>query len=220
MNRLLRRFGILAVVGALAGCASHPAPTDSARVGPFYTPRNVRADHLLPPWVLRVVLLPVHGGAVASAQTAENLDPLVAEALERQGRFEVVTLSRDECAKSFGVPDLGSADPLPHDFLQILAEKFDAQAVLFVDLTDYTAYRPLAIGLRAKLALVTDHRMIWSFDEVFSMENPTIVNSVRRFYLHTELGSVPFDLSTDALQSPNRVAAYAADAMFRTLPPR
>ena len=47
-----------------------------------------------------------------------------------------------------------------------------------------------------------------------------IVNSVRRFYLKSELGSVPFDLSTDALQSPNRFATYAADAMFRTLPPR
>jgi hypothetical protein len=219
MKRRLLRFFALAALTALAGCV-HPAINDSARTGPFYTPRNFRADVRLAPGILRVVLLPVHGGTVASAQTVEGLDALFAEALEHQARFEVVTLSREECAKTFGVPDLGSTDELPHDFLRILAEKFDAQGVLFVDLTAYAAYRPLVLGLRAKLATVGDRQMIWSFDEIFSTSNPLIVNSIRHFYIHNELGSVPVDLTTDALQSPNRFAAYAADTMFRTLPQR
>jgi len=220
MKRLIGRLTLLAALLTLAGCASHPAATDSARTGPFFTPRNFRADVRLAPGLMRVVLLPVHGGLVASAQTVEGMDALFVEALEHQSRFEVVTLSREECAKTFGVPDVGSTDELPHDFLKILADKFDAQGVLFVDLTAYAAYRPLTLGLRAKLATVGDRRMAWSFDEVFSTSNPNIVNSVRHFYLHNELGSVPVDLTTDALQSPNSFAAYAADAMFRTLPAR
>jgi hypothetical protein len=91
---------------------------------------------------------------------------------------------------------------------------------LFVDITAYRAYRPLSLGIRAKLAEVSDRRLIWSFDEVFSMTDPSIVNAVRHFYMADEYTSAPFDLSTDALDSPGRFASYVADTVFKTLPPR
>jgi len=40
-------------------------------------------------------------------------------------------------------------------------------AVLFVDLTVYRAYRPLALGLRGKLARLDEPRVIWTFDNVY-----------------------------------------------------
>ena len=92
---------------------------------------------------------------------------------------------------------------------------------MFIDLTVYQPYYPQVIGLRAKLAVVKDLHLIWNFDEVFSAANPAVMNSVRRYYFREDTrASVPADFSATALQSPGRFADYAAEAMFRTLPPR
>ena len=213
--------GLALAACALAGCDTmHPGIVDPARTGPFFTPSNYAGAARLPASIRRVVLLPVHGGEFASAEMCESLDPIFASALEKQLRFEVVTLPREECQKSFGVPDISSASALPHDFLQIVGEKYGAQAVLFVDITAYRAYRPLTLGVRSKLAGVSDRSLMWTFDEIFSTTSPSVVNSVRRFYSPGEFGAVPFDLSGDALSSPGRFAGYVADAVFKTLPLR
>jgi hypothetical protein len=91
---------------------------------------------------------------------------------------------------------------------------------MFVDLTAYDAYRPLALGIRAKLATVADRRLIWSFDEVFTCLNPAVTNGLKRFYLQSGEKGSPFDLSSDALDSPNQFAAYAADCACATRPRR
>ena len=93
-------------------------------------------------------------------------------------------------------------------------------AVLFVDPTAYQPYRPIALGIRAKLATIGDHRLVWSFDEVFFASNPAVDNAVRRFYIDSGGGPMPLDMTAAALQSPTKFAAYAADAAFKTLPPR
>jgi hypothetical protein len=222
MKRLAWAFlGFAVAAFALGGCSTvQHAVSDPSKSGPFFKPKNFLGEPSMPSAVRRVVLMPVHGGAFAAADTSESLDPVFATALEKQMRFEVVTMSREECEKSFGTADLSSAASLPHDFLKVVGDKYGAQAVVFVDITAYKAYRPLSIGVRAKLADVTSRRLIWSFDELFSMTDPAIVNSVRHYYKADEYGSAPFDLSTDSLDSPGSFAAYVADAVFKTLPAR
>ena len=202
----------------VAGCAT--AGKLAPQSASDFTPRNYVRDARLQASVRRVVLLPVHGSEFAPQEACETLDPTMATALQRQKRFEVVVFPREECLKLYGVPDLSSAAALPHDFLQTLGAKYGAQAVLFVDITAYQAYRPLTLGIRAKLAIVAERRLAWSIDEVFSTSDPAVVSGVRHFYGHNELGNVPFDLTSDDLQSPGRFAGYAADVAFRTLPPR
>jgi len=213
--------GILLAAFALSGCATvHKTLADQSVSGAEFQPRNYVGEFRLPTTIRRVVMLPVHGGEVASAETCEMLDPVLVEAMQNQARFEVVPMSREEFMKSFSVPDVSSASSLPHDFLTAIGAKYGAQAVLFVDLTAYHPYRPLSVGLRAKLATVADRRLIWSFDEIVSATDPSVVIGIRRFHRQTDLGPVPFDLTLDALQSPSTFAAYAADVMFRTLPRR
>ena len=219
----------LAVLGAIfaGGCATAgrrsnlPASARTVqRPQAEFVPGNYTADPALPAGLRRVVLLPVHGGEFAPPEAVESLDPVMATELERQLRFEVVTFPREECLKLYGVPDLSSAAALPPDFLATLERKYGAQGVMFVDITSYQPYRPLTLGLRAKLALIADHRLAWSVDEVFSTNDPAAVLALRRYYQHNELGNLPFDLTPDDLQSPTRFAAFAADMAFRTLPPR
>jgi hypothetical protein len=220
MKPALRLLALLAAVGGLAGCASPGKFTDATHQGPFFQPRNFAGAAQLPASIRRVAILPVHGGEFAPPEAVEPLDPVFATALERQMRFEVVMVPRDECQKCFGTPDVASVAALPHEILAELGRKYAADAIMFVDVTAYQSYRPLVLGVRAKLALVADRSLLWTFDEVFSTSVPAVVNSVRRYYYDNELGHLPFDLTPGALQSPSRFAAYAADATFHTLPAR
>ena len=215
-----RRLLPLLVAGLLAGCESIPLPDDAVYHGPFYQPRNFAAEKQLPADIRRVVLLPLSADPVAPPETAETLDGVMLQALQNQQRFEVVRLSREDCRRWFGQEAFSSASALPHGMLEQLASRFAADAVLFTDVTVYQPYRPQSIGLRAKLATVRDLRLLWTFDEVISASNPAVANSARRQFLKTDRGSQPLDLSPTALQSPGRFAAFAAEAMFATLPPR
>lgn len=211
--------GLAAAVGlvALAGCMT-PGPYDAARVGPFYVPANHAGDPHLGA-IRRVVLLPVFGGTVASSEMAAALDPVLAAALQREKRFEVVTLSRENSLRRFRAEAVSSAGALPADMLAVLRQEFAADAVMFVDLTVYRAYRPLALGLRAKLAAIDGTRLVWTFDDTFSAENPLVANAARHHFVEEDHSGVPADFTPAVLQSPTKFAAYAATAMFSTLPP-
>ena len=212
------RWAALAVgLSVVPGCMT-PAVNDPARVGPFHTPSNHVGERSLG-GLRRVVLLPVCGGTLAPQETVAAFDPVFAAALQRQNRFEIVVLAREDCLRKFRVPEFSSAASLPRDFLATLKRDFSADAVLFVDITVFRAYRPLALGLRAKLATLDGTRLVWTFDDVFSADDPAVANSARHHTLTRDRGDVPADLSPAVLQSPARFADYAAMAMFATLPP-
>lgn len=201
----------------LAGCMT-PAINDQARVGPFYQPKNVVADLTLGA-IRRVVLLPVSGGSAVPEEAAEALDPVFRQALQDQNRFEIVTLSREDCRRRFGVGSLSSTAALPHGFLETLKQAYAADAVMFVDLTVYHPYSPLALGIRSKLATINGVKLVWAFDNVFSADNPAVAAAARHYFLNDGDQGVPGDLTPAVLQSPSRFGTYAAHATFATLPP-
>lgn len=211
-----RALALLAVALA-AGCGT-PAFNDPARIGPFHTPANHFGEPSLG-GLRRVVLLPVCGGTLAPQETVAGFDQVFSAALQRQNRFEIVALSREECLRKFRAAEFSSVAALPRDFLAALKREFAADAVLFVDITVFRAYRPLALGLRGKLATIDGSRLVWTFDDVFAADQPSVANSARRHALVGDRGDVPADLSPAVLQSPARFADYAATAMFTTLPP-
>lgn len=201
------------------GCATGPSALDPARLGPFFQPTNIARDDRLPAEMRRVVLLPVHAGTLAPIESANAIDDALLNALQRQLRFEVVVLSRDDCRRLFGAAEFSSAGPLPHGFLAKIAEQYGADGVVFTDLTAFRPFRPLALGIRAKLATTADIRLVWAFDEIFAADDSAVANSVRHYHMKGDRHT-PFDLSSTALISPSRYAAYVADAVFSTLPPR
>ena len=213
--RLLLTAGVLVSLG----CSSLTSNKPILGAAPF-APKNYVGDVNLPFVMKRVVLLPVCGGDVTPPETAAELDSVFATALGRQMRFEVVTLSREECLRRFGRETVSSASALPIDFLKNLGHDFGAQGVLFVDLTAFQAYRPLELGVRAKLASVSDTRLIWSFDEVFSADNPEVANSVGQYFSSNSPTDIPMDNAAAAFISPTKYATYVANTVFKTLPRR
>ena len=216
--RLLPPAFLIPALALLGGCMT-PSFDDPARLGPFFIPQNVASEPSLG-GIRRVVLLPVFGGSLAPVETVAGLDPVVAAALGRQNRFEVVVFSRDDFRHRFHVDEVSSAGALPHDLIATLRREFAADAVVFVDLTVFRPYRPIAIGLRAKLATLDGSaRLVWTFDNIFSADDPAVANSARHHFLGADRGGVPADLTPGVLQSPARFTDYAADTMFATLPP-
>jgi len=216
-HRALGRVAVAtALLASFAGCM-HPGPYDAARAGPFFAPANHFGEPSLG-GIRRVVVLPVWAGSTAPAETANGIDPTVVAALQLAQRFEVVALSREDALRRFRTDAISSASALPHDLLTSLRREFAADAVLFVDLTVYNAYRPLAIGLRAKLATIDGTRLVWTFDNVFSADDPKVANAARHHFLDSDR-RVPADMTHGVLQSPSRFATYACAAMFATLPP-
>jgi hypothetical protein len=209
-------IALLTLAVSLAGCM-HPEMRDPARMGPFFTPKNVVGEPTVG-GIRRVVVLPLWVGADTPPESAAQLDEVFVSALQKQNRFEVVTLSRTECLRRFRAEALLSSSALPHNLLPDLQREFAADAVLFVDLTTFRAYKPLALGLRAKLAATADSRLVWSFDNLFAADDPATANGARNYFIDRDR-SVPADMTPSALQSPTRFAEYAATAMFGTLPP-
>jgi len=215
-----RTLGLLLASGGLifSGCAS-TLNHDPVRHGPFFTPTNLSGEVTLPSDLRRVMVLPLHGGELAPAETCAALAPGFIAALQRENRFEVVTLSREECRRRYGVESIASTSALPRDLFTGLRRDFAVDGVMFVELTTFAAYRPLSLGVRSKLAVVADSHLVWTFDTVFASENPAVANSARRHFAASGRGEVPGDLTPAVLQSPSRFAEYVAAAMYATLPP-
>lgn len=229
MNQAFRPPGLwaarLLALGALTlagGCQSvRDRIVDRVREREYFAPANFSAVPRLPVTLRRVVLVPICGGTVVPPETTQALQAVFTAELQKQARFEVVTLSRDECLRRFGAPEFASVAALPHDFLTTLGQAYAADGVLFVDITGYRGYRPMLLGVRAKLATIADPVLMWSLDEIFSADDPSVANSVRHFYGDSSGPSVaPVERWPGALQSPGKFAAYVAAACFHTLPPR
>ncbi len=219
LSRTLGRAasGLLPFVLALSAGCLHPPAGDPARVGPFFTPPNHSGDASLG-GIRRVVVLPAWIGEGHRPEVAAELDGVFFTALQQEKRFELVALGREEARRRFGAEAFSSASALPHDLFSWLQREFAADAVLFVDVTTYQPYKPIVLGLRGKLAAIDGSRLIWTFDNLFSAENPAAANGARNRLLDRDRG-VPADLTGIVLQSPSKFAGYAAAAMFGTLPP-
>lgn len=203
----------------LGGCAAGGSLGRTAPLAAF-VPTNVVADDRLPAEVRRVLVLPLHGGEVVPSTTARSLEGVFAAALQQQQRFEVVTLSREECLRRFRRESFASTGLLPRDLLAAAASQWGADAVLFVDLTAFEPNRPLVLGVRAKLALVETGRLLWAFDTVFSAADPSVALGARRLAARDRRGSGPADLDAGVLLSPSRFGGYVAETTFATLPVR
>ncbi|HUG11249.1 MAG TPA: hypothetical protein VMM36_09560 [Opitutaceae bacterium] len=223
MNFARIRFPVLLAALFLSGCSrlplpkmptfvSHPAPTVHT-----YSPVNFSAGPALPVDVRRVVLLPLDRAGHATPEIARELDAIVLAALQKEMRFEVVTLSRAECRRTFGAESFNSTAALPRGFTERITRELAADALLFVDLTAHRSQRPLMLGLRAKLATADGKQLLWTFDEIVDASSPIVAKAVQDHFKDT---TAKFQLGDAALRSPSRFAAFSAAAMFSTLPPR
>ncbi len=213
-------FALAALLLFAGGCNNAGNPTDPSVRGPFFAPRNYTGVAQLPATLRRVVLLPTGGAPGVPVETLASLDLIMASELQQQARFEVVTIDAAALFRSCGQARFLSSDLLPANLLEVVTRQFDADAVMFVDVTSLSAYPPLTIGFRAKLVALPRGSILWSFDQLFSAGEPSIANGARRHDRRRNPSADGGDLSYTVLQSPARFGDYVAATAFATLPPR
>lgn len=215
-------FALLAL--SLAGCnavrrATGPLrttatpPPPAAKTANFYKPPM--PDKSMP--MRRVAMLPLSSGQVTPEALRDITAAFHAE-LSKKALFEVVPISGSELEAMCGQRQLSSVAPLPAQVLEALREKFGADGVLFTDITHLHAYRPVAIGVRAKLVDVGSGAISWASDCVYDSGHPAVAESARQFQRQYSdpHRSIPDD-GGSALISPSRFAKFVANATFNSL---
>lgn len=174
----------------------------------------------MPHKMRRVVVLPVCREDDPSSAFAAELDSILLLSLQRTNTFEVVPLGRAGLMDIAGETQLSSVQVLPDDLPDIIRRKFAADGVLFVDLTVFRPYRPMAIGVRAKLLDLNTMQLVWSADCVFDSSDPAVAKAAMDFAARTTYNPHPVDQSGGILQSPRAFSVFIMDTLFRTLPAR
>jgi hypothetical protein len=130
----------------------------------------------------------------------------------------VVPVGRAQLESLFGERQFCSVELLPADVLARLREKFGVDGVLLADVTNFSAYRPVSMGVRAKLVDAATGQIRWAFDYIFDTGHSSVAEAAKRFQLQYSNRHLP--LATDGgsiLLSPTRFARYVANETFSSL---
>lgn len=200
----------------MAGCASTKSAWDLSRETPF-VPTNFSAAGPIPQSVHRVAVLPMHTDKW-NHDDVEAVENAFARELNQFNLFEVISVARKSMVAQFGIESYMSSAALPADFLQQISTKLGVDAVLFTDLTDFSPYQPISIGVRSKLVSATDGRTLWSFDTVFDAARPDVQAAVSLYHSALSRPAYPLEDSAAIMQSPSRFAKYVAHATYETIP--
>ncbi|MCE2827610.1 MAG: hypothetical protein LW626_11085 [Verrucomicrobium sp.] len=212
----------LLAVGLLAGGCESPKPT-LPELGARFEPKNVyRAVEVLPGDLQRVVLMPV---TIASPELAtldqrNQLAQVLEEELRKTHRFEVVRATREELRRGFGKDAFSAGESLPPDLLTRIQSAHSADGVMFVQISSYRPYPPVAIGWELRLVTADQGRTLWSFDETFDASQAEIARSARDYFKAHHTGASELADPQADLRSPIRFCRYTGDAAWRTLPTR
>lgn len=216
-----RLTGLFALSGVLASCQSAPPHVGLFR--PDYRPDNVYAyPAKLSLNLQRVAVLPMAAespnGDLPEGCTA--LTPVLWDQLVKTKKFEVVLVDAATLRSRTGQANWTGTETLPADFLAFLRREYGCDAVLFVELTTYRAYAPLAVGWRMKLVDARSGQIAWAADELFDAARPRVFRAAQKF---AEPGFVlPFLQEENwlAINSPSQFGRYSAAALLDTLPDR
>ena len=217
------RLLLVLLASALAGCHTvretvrsvlpQPPPPPRPKTGNFYSPPL--PDKSRP--MRRVAMLPLSGEKLTPEVLRDITTAFQAE-LSKKAIFEVVPIGGTELEAICGQRQLSSVEPMPAQLLDSLRERYGAEGILFTDITHLHAYRPVAIGVRAKLVDIGSGAISWACDCVYDSGHPAIAENARQFQrqFSDPQRAIPDD-GGSVLISPMRFAKFVASATFNSL---
>lgn len=220
----MRTAGLLALLAILLqGCHS---VREGIRAKVVRTPQNQpprAANYFLPPLpdrslpMRRVAMLPLSAGRFSPDALRDIAAAFQAE-LSRKTLFEVVPVSGAALEAICGRRQLSSVEPVPADLMDALRERLGAEGVLFTDITHFHPYRPVAIGVRAKLVDINTGAISWACDFVYDSGQPAVAENARTFQrLFSDPNRAIPDDGGSVLISPSRFAKFVANDAFSSL---
>jgi len=210
------RVLVLALLGAAFGAGCQTIKPAGVFVGPP-SPQNFFSGEPVGYPFRRVALLPIFNEKYPT-ESVRVLDSAFNAELTKKSLFEVVPVSQASLEKLFGDRQLSSVENLPANLLEKLRERYGVDGILFTDITHYSPYRPISIGVRAKLIDATSGDIRWAFDYLFDSGNPGIAAGAKTYQakLNQDNQPLPGDGGT-VLISPTRFAKYVANQTYVSL---
>jgi hypothetical protein len=209
MHQFLRSIAVIISLGALlVGCAG---PNDAERQGSPQVQLTNSRGRPLPATTRRVLMLPLHIIQV-SGEPQRELDAIFETELNKHLRFEVVRMSRSDLAGLIQREDIGATEKFPAAALEVIRQRYAPDAILFTDITSYRPYRPMAIGVRARLLDARSMSELWAVDSTLDAAHEEVQRAATLGSAEGHAGLV--------LQSPRAFAGFVAQQVFATLPPR
>lgn len=228
MNRFshkLARRTAAAIFGATlflgAGCST--SKPSLPEIGARHTPQNVfHAVTKLPPDLRRVMLMPPTSSPEDAATTGAlpALSRIFEEELRKTARFDVVNIPVTELKRGFGRESFSASDTLPPDLLSRLKTAHTGDAVVFMKVTSYRPYPPVAVGVDIRLVMVNTGQTLWSVDEVFDAAQPAVARSARDYFKEHHTGVAELLDPQADMRSPLKFSRYAMQAALSTVPAR
>jgi hypothetical protein len=217
MNNYLVVFFIFAFLFG-SGCRRFEQEKIVAQAEPF-VPQNLYPIERLPAYFNRVVVLPCYFPDLDSP-ILDYADGIFHQELSQERIFETIQLSQDQMKKHFGVERVASNLPLPENFLRRLEALTSANGVLFVDIDSYRAYRPISLGVRAKLVDLKSGEYMWAIDETFDSGHASVIAGANIFQKRAQVRALSSKTGGSVLHSPRIFSKYVASTCFSTMPTR
>ena len=209
-----RRYVMGLLMMVHLGCAHQPIQTAAPVVPAPY--QQFVAQNFDWSTVKRVVLMPMANNT-AYAQASVELQNNLAAELQRAGRFDVVVATHEDAgARARDIFSRGTFDEI--ELLRI-ARDYDAQAVLFGQLTQYNPYAPPKVGLTLLMISPAEGVAIASADGLWDAREITTAHQAQG-YLHDKLSWRQSLLGVDrALESPDVYQRFVCQQVATSLQP-
>ncbi|QXD33258.1 hypothetical protein [Candidatus Pelagisphaera phototrophica] len=211
-------FMATVLIALLSGCGTvHKVNSQyDTTIGKKRQTTNVYQKAPLPMSLNRVALLPMYKGRYEH-HDFEGIEENFRLELVKRSLFEVVSLTPEEMSTLFPEPRYSSIEYLPTDLLTKLSAKYAIDGLLLLDVSYFKPYKPVGLGIRAKLLDGHTGEIVWAADEVFDASNPAVSNSARKYYKTESIIQFPLHNTQTILHSPNRFSKYVAHSLFRTI---
>jgi len=217
---------LVTLIGA-TGCQSYRDSTDGSVAGPFYHPKNHQlANDEWPEDITVVAVMPLTAGRGDqwTEQGLELMQPVLTEELARFDLFEAITITPDKLTALTGVPRVRPHDLLPNNFPAIIAaldkQRIDRKicaAVLFCEIDTFRPYPPLAMGWKFRMFNLKTGDLVWAFDEVFNVGDPSVNNSLRRYMRTKRMTHMDIFRDSLVIDSPRVLARYSLTTALETM---
>jgi hypothetical protein len=165
----------------------------------------------------RVAILPVYHFKW-QGESLKDVDAALNAELSKKAVFEVVPVSRLAMEEMIDRREVSSVETVPGDLFRKLRDQYGVEGVMFNDLTHYSPYRPVSIGVRSKLVDIETGRIHWASDVMLDSGISNVASAARAYQKLLCKDNFPIDGDGGTvLMSPRLFAQFAAYSNYVSL---
>ena len=209
-NLLIITFAIT-LISIVIICGCSVTMPEKAEINPlrFYRYPNANMSK-----IGRVVILELDNES-ANQNLGSDITIALAEEIQKKQIFGLDTLTKSN--PKWRSIDIDQDKPITAEQLLDIHSKFNADAVLFGQVTHYRPYPRNSIGLKLKLLDCQTGQMLWAIDQVWDSTDVAIENRIQSFFnKQMRSGYEPMEWEITML-SPRIYNKYVAYEIARTL---